>query len=490
MNTRYKLAWKEDDVVVYLDDLDCKYVAKKGNVAWRINNPGMLKRLSPYACRNEAIGSWDSFAIFGSSVHGHKALEDWLQSDKMQEGDLHNIGEHYTWLSSTFSKELSTLLEISSDIKLKKLKKTQFKALLASIEKLCGYVRVENEEFSLLPRISAKIEYVEQEIKYLIGIDITLSLDEAIEWINTYRLDAVIVHNADGSSHIRSRPGYRMEMIELDRDQLCESVEESDLLARVVGTKTEGQCVWGFINGVLNSRDDAVESSYLISRAAGGEQVISLQNDSAYGGMKDFSVCLIFKTGVSTPIVGNAVKFLLHLLALSARDKHHPPVIIFAHSQGAAIAEHALSFLSERDRKKIRVFTFGGWDFIPPHFAHHASHNYISVADLIPRLGSMNHQYFVMRRYEGVKAGLSLDEIIRDLAFEDAINTLDTLDPSGLNKYARERRKYYELEFKKISNVTTVEAESSLEHSFSNGNYQEKVRWVIDRYKTKESWNE
>jgi len=63
--------------------------------------------------------------------------------------------------------------------------------------------------------------------------------------------------------------------------------------------------------------------------------------------------------GIDIPIVKNAVLFLRYLLSLS-ENKGNSPIVLFAHSQGAAITEHAIALLSNQERQKIRIFTFGG----------------------------------------------------------------------------------------------------------------------------------
>ncbi len=123
------------------------------------------------------------------------------------------------------------------------------------------------------------------------------------------------------------------------------------------------------------------------------------------------------------------------------------------------------------------------WFFIASDAAHPDSRNYASVGDLIPRVGSYNSQYFAIRRYEGLKEGLSDDEIIRRLAFGDAIQELDCLDPYVHERYAQERCKFYRSEFEKISNVTVVDSESMWEHSFKNESYQNIVLEKIEKYR-------
>ena len=66
-------------------------------------------------------------------------------------------------------------------------------------------------------------------------------------------------------------------------------------------------------------------------------------------------------------------------------------------------------------------------------------------------MGSYNSQYFAIRRYEAFKEGLSNDEIIRRLAFGDAIQDLDCLDPYVHERYARKDVSFIEVNSKKLA---------------------------------------
>ena len=52
MDMNYKIAWREGEDVLYIDDADRKYTAKNGNLAWRINNPGLVKHHCRLAKKN------------------------------------------------------------------------------------------------------------------------------------------------------------------------------------------------------------------------------------------------------------------------------------------------------------------------------------------------------------------------------------------------------------------------------------------------------
>ncbi len=481
----YETGWKEDETALYIDASDRKYAAKNGNLAWRINNPGLIRHHSPVAKKNGSIGVWGKFAIFSNVLQGHQALKAWLCSKKIYQSDLHTLAAYYQpKLSEQCAQNLASAIGVRTETKIKDLSQTQLESLIASIEKLCGFVHRGDEEFLLLPKIAAKIECPGKEDLYLVGKDLTLTHSEAIDWIVSHRLDAVIVHRPSGSTHLRSRPRYRMQTLKLTWEQHCEIAGEVTTVARLVGEKTPGQCVWGFINGIRNTKEEALKSCSLISVHAGNEAVISLRNDQLFQGIKETGVSILLKLGVDTPIVTHAVQFLRYLLALS-EQQDNSPVIVFAHSQGAAIAEHALTSLSDDEKKQIRVFTFGGWSFIAPDAAHPESHNYASIGDLIPRAGSYNLQDLAIRKYEGLKKGLTDEEIIRRLAFGDALQDLDFLDTRLIEKYTQERCKYYQAEFKKITNITVVESGSMWEHSFNNGSYQACVQAVIEKYRSK-----
>ena len=66
-------------------------------------------------------------------------------------------------------------------------------------------------------------------------------------------------------------------------------------------------------------------------------------------------------------------------------------------------------------------------------------------------MGSYNLQYLAIRRYEGLKEGLTHDEIIWRLAFGDAIQDLDCLYPHVHEKYTKERCNSTEMNSKKLA---------------------------------------
>lgn len=363
----YRIAYRQDETTIfYFDEYGNKHVCKGGNLAWRINNPGLLRSHSHFASTNGSIGSCQGYGIFSYPKQGHKALSDWLHSKKYYNSNIQAIAEHYQPNNvEAFAYKLNSYTAIPLDKKIKSITKIEFEKLLKAIEKLCGFELVGNEESFVLPKITAKIENsTGKEDTYLIGTDLVLSKKEAMEWIIANRLDAVIVHQKNGSQHLRSRPAHCIWNIQIPEETIPPLQGEIETLVRIVGKKKPNQCIWGFINGILNSKKGALESAELISSITEGEEVFSLPNDSSLLGAKDAGACIAMKLGFDTPIVSWAAQFFRYLLSLSEKIDSHPPVIIFAHSQGAIISEHALKHLNIDERRRVLIFTFGGGKII------------------------------------------------------------------------------------------------------------------------------
>lgn len=401
----------------------------------------------------------------------------------MYQSDLRNIGKHYQPRNpNEFAQNLALASGIFPKTKLKDLTQIQFEQLISTIEKFCKFTLIGNEEFYLLPKIVGKIECVGQAPLYLIGTHIALTHNETVQWIKSHRLDGVVAHQLDGHIHIRSRPHYHMQTLKLTWEQHA-ATGEIEILARSVGTDTPGQCIWGFINGIWNTEVGAKHSASLISKKANGQRVLSLRNDSFPSMPKDIGIALLLKLGLDTSLVKNATIFFKHLLSISDSQPKTPLIIVFAHSQGAAIAEHALAALSVSERQRIRIFTFGGWSFIDSSMAHPDSHNYASLADVIPQIGSCNLQYLAMKKYKGIKQGLTEEKIIQQLAYADTMKIIEHIPPLyPLEKLTQERVDYYKTEFKKLSNITILDSANFIDHSFDNEIYQPALSSIIEKY--------
>src|SRR5262249_18046830 len=135
------------------------------------------------------------------------------------------------------------------------------------------------------------------------------------------------------------------------------------------------------------------------------------------------------------------------------------------------------------ERQRLRIFTFGGGSFIAPGKCHPDSHNFASAKDLVCLLGSPNLRTLAMKRYVGLKEGLSLDQILSRLAQEDSMFYLDTTDTAVIQSFENQRKKYYQEQLKIIENVTILDPGPAFEHSFCIDCYQKVIKSLIGDYR-------
>ncbi len=454
-------------------------------MAWRLNNPGLLRSHDSIVQKNTIIGTHSPYAIFPTSASGMQALHIWLRS-KFSDGFLLAIAKYYhpgcpeTWL-----KKLCQIADLNSESRLKDLSNDAFRRLVKAIHLLCEFSASYEGKLQILPKISARYYSRDRKVEYyLAGFEYLLTKADAISWVEMHRLDAVIVHKSNGVVYLRSRPGHHLDQIRFSEEAYGKETGFKDAL-RDVGKKTEGQCIWGYINGIWNDDDYAIQSAQMISKIAKDEQVWSLVNNTK-SKLKDLVECGHQKLSLDTDIVKFAAKFMQLLLQFSRESSRNPDVIVFVHSQGAIIADLALDLLSQEERKKIRIFAFGGGSFIFPGKSHPESHNYISIGDLVSRIGSPELALLAIRLHEEQKKNRSLKQVIDLLADEDADYYLDTTDPKIVEIFREKRREFYNDKFKKITNVTVLEQSDDAflgtwEHSFRVPCYQSKVKEIINR---------
>lgn len=475
----YKAACSQDgNIVFYLDSAGNKYAATGGSLAWRLNNPGLVHSASRFFSKQGSIGHFGRYAIFASPENGREALSNWLHSKKYFNGSLKTIAKHYQPNNpDDFANRLSELTGIALQMKVKMLSKQEFSQLLFGIQKLCYGVQGD-ESFCLLPKIIGKIENGDLENTYLIGGNVVLTKKEALEWAVSNRLDAVIVHQYDGGIHLRSRPDHCIQNVHLPTARFFE--ENAAPLLRVVGAQKKGQCIWAFINGIFNTKEDALKAATRISAMAGGERVLSMQNDTRW--LLDLGDCAILKTSIDVPVINRTVKFLEYLLAL---EEENSPIVLFAHSQGGIILEHALELLKPDLAERLRIFTFGGGSFIAAGKSHVDSHNYASAADFVCLIGSPNLQTLALKRYHARKIGLTDAQMIYDWSFHDAILELDSIDARVIEKFIEGRTKHYQEFLSRIENLTILDPDpdSRWKHEFMSDCYQTAVQKIINTYR-------
>jgi hypothetical protein len=479
----YTCAYKKSEqVVLYFDAYDNAYAAIGGSLSWRLNNPGLVPSRSPYARLNGSIGSCDGYAVFPDPLRGRRALLTWIRPNQYYSYTLIVLAKYYCPSAhEEFAATLASKANITVMDQLNKLNHTQFEHLLNAIDKLCGYTSEGEGVFLRLPKIIGKIERNENTDSYLLENNTIVSIEEAINRVQASQLDAVIVHGQDGKIHLRSRPHHRFIIMHLPLKNLS-VYETPKVIARVVGAKN-GKYIWAFINGINNTKEEAIASAEMISKYTNDEKVFAMQNDTlGLSGIIDFFICIVLKATWDCPVVRQVTTFLKYLLSMSKESQQ--PVVVFAHSQGAIIVEHALHLLNKDERAHLRIFTFGGGSMIAPEQCHPDSHNYANAQDFICFLGSPNWQMCALERYYGRKWGKTDEEIIKELAMRDALLHSDSISMSALEAYEKGRIGKYEKAFADIRNLTVLDPchDSKSSHTFKNDCYQNEIQAIIKRY--------
>ena len=165
----YKSAYGYDNqTIFYFDKVGNKYVASGGSLAWRINNPGLVKSRSHVALKNGAIGCYEGYAIFSNPKQGRNALTELLHSKKYLSSTLNTVAGLYNLNDrGAFLNELCQSYPFSRTKKLSKFSDEEFSDLFFNLEKICGYKELGNERFEVLPKILAHIEDVSKKRRLL-----------------------------------------------------------------------------------------------------------------------------------------------------------------------------------------------------------------------------------------------------------------------------------------------------------------------------------
>ncbi len=481
----FKKAFTYDDsTVFYFDRHDNKYVAKGGGLAWRLNNPGLISSHSMIAKEFRSIGSHKQHAIFCDQLIGNDAHRAWLVSSKYCDSPLVEICKYYQPNDSEgFLQKLCAATSLQQKTKPRTLSGQDFERLLKAIQKLLGFGSDHRGEFYLLPKITSRFCSRDRNVEYyLVGHENLLMPKEALKWVETHRLDAVIVHKKNGTIYLRSRPGHHFNQIHLADEEYGQENEFEDAI-RDIGKKQPGQCIWGYVNGISTPPSRAQECAALIEKYASGQQIWSLINDATPGTFGRLFDALGQKFNLPSDTVKNGVHFLKFLINLSNQDSSSPPVVIFAHSQGALIMNLALEQLNPDERNRVHIFTFGAAKFVSPGKAH-VSHNYLSIADPVPMFASKDTYRFLLHLHEGKKRGLTPADIIQECVKQDLICDYQEFSTDTPLEFLKERQIHYENELIKTQNITLLESTESdfWEHSFDLPSYQSIIKEIVERY--------
>jgi len=481
-----KRAYRYDELIFYFDAFDNKYVASGGSLAWRLNNPGLLLSHSLHRIGYHAIGAHHQYAIFSHLVIGKEALRVWLASTKYCDSPLIEIAKYYQPNTpEAYLQQLCKITGFNPKTKPRSLSSKDFEKLLKAIQQLAGFSPENEHQFLPLPKITARYYSSNRKVEYyLAGYEHLLTKQQAIDWVETHRLDAVTVHRSNGEVYLRSRPGHHFHQIRFKQEEYGPEKEFEDAV-REIGQVHEGQCIWGFINGMFNSALQAQKSATFISKCTGDQHVIYLVNDA--GCLGNASDAAMQKKGIHNQTVKFGAQFFRMLIKLSDANpsKDKPPIVIFTHSQGALIANLALNRLEPQERQRLRIFTLGGAAFIAPDFAHSESHNYFSIADLVPRLASYDFCMFILRLYEGKKIGITTEQVVEHLIQEDIDNRFTSPNDQAITKFRQERYLHYQQEFQRAQNVTLIDKNISgtWEHTLAIPCYQAVIKEIISRHR-------
>jgi hypothetical protein len=114
----YRVAHKGcGEVVFYFDAAGNKYAATGGSLAWRLNNPGLVRRCDLLVRRDGVIGSYGSFAIFSHPKKGHDALASCLCSKTIYQSSIKTIAKQYQPSDpNAFACQLSLLANVPQDM--------------------------------------------------------------------------------------------------------------------------------------------------------------------------------------------------------------------------------------------------------------------------------------------------------------------------------------------------------------------------------------
>ncbi|MFZ0566049.1 MAG: DUF3892 domain-containing protein [Chlamydiales bacterium] len=474
----------DDEIIFYFDAFNNKFVAKGGSLAWRLNNPGLLLSHSLHRTGYSAIGAYHKYAIFSHLIIGKDALRAWICSTKYLDSPLIEIAKYYFPSDPTeYLTQLCVISNLSPKTIPRSLSAKDFDKLLKTIQKLAGFSPENEHQVSLLPKITARFYSAKRKVEfYLAGYEDLLTKSQAIKWIETHKLDAVIVHKSKGEVYLRSRPGHHFDQIRLSQKDYGIEKEFKDAV-KEVGEIREGQCIWGFVNGILNTPAKARESVTLVCNMTRGEHIWYLTNDACIRSSGD---AIAQKSGHDTETVKFCAQFFKMLVGLADQSSSDvkPPVIVITHSQGALIAHRALERVASAIRQHIRVFTFGGAALISPDASHPESHNYFSTGDLVFRLTSCNPALFLLELHEGTKTGLTVEQVIAQMIQDDADVYMTSQDEKAIKAYWEKRQKYYEDKLHILRNVTVLEEHRSgtFEHAFINPIYQNVLKKIIHGY--------
>lgn len=469
-----------NSVQIYFDSFDNKHIRKGGTLAWRCNNPGLVHSRSNTSTKHRSIGHCGQFSVFPDIATGREALISWLKLKSYYNKPLLAIAQFYSPDNPTeYLSQLCLLSSLDRSSIPSQLASQHFAKLVWAIEEIAGaHQKLGDESFEQLPKIIGKFStHHGKTDQYLIADQRILSKKEALAEVKNEKIDAVVVHRLDGTEYLRSRPGQTLPEIYLGKPEKVELPDFKDLI-RESGEYRKGQVIWGFVNGICNGQQKAVENLATMVKAVKGERVWGLINNTGLircGGVSD--TCSM-KLGLSPEIVNIAFEYLNFLILNAENESCQLPIIVVAHSEGAMIVERAAKRLTSSNQKKIQFWTFGGADFVPDGLCHLNTCNFINQHDLIARAASpVDYRILIIRDQFKDK---SLDFVANFIAKEDMLTEGMDLGPA-YELWEQEKAKKYRRRLDELRNTQIIYRRkgSPPQHSFSDCYYQAKLNELV-----------
>jgi hypothetical protein len=166
-------------------------------------------------------------------------------------------------------------------------------------------------------------------------------------------------------------------------------------LPRIGGKEYGGAAPIAFINGVWQTKQDAIENGGLLGRHF--KAPVDVLWNPSQGKIADLlQVMFVNKQGIvdaSTRLVITYMKSRIKTL------KSTETLTVVAHSQGAAIASAALSYLSPRERSRVTLKTYGDAACtIPGGLA--CTRRTISATDIVPMFFGGGRPEAILQNYD------------------------------------------------------------------------------------------
>ena len=184
------------NVQIFFDIYDNKFVRKGGTLAWRCINPGLVHSHSNIAAQFGSIGHCGQYPVFSDFLSGKKALISWLKLKTYYFKPLIAIAQFYSPDNPTeYLSKLCCLSDLDANVIPFTLNYPQFDKLVWAIEELAGANETIGDEiFQQLPKVIGKFTSQQGKVNhYLIADKRILSKEETVAEVKADKVDAVVV---------------------------------------------------------------------------------------------------------------------------------------------------------------------------------------------------------------------------------------------------------------------------------------------------------